>query len=271
MTEVLISRSGSNHQLQSVVKLPPLRTSARIFLICSILASTFYFILDLPEKLDYSVVEVFGNFLVYFLLSRTVVKWFSIACLTFIVWSHCDIKSKQDKYFIIALLFHSIGDISINYSIKISIFWFLLGHIFYICAFCVDLPKELKLPVIKKIFFALVLLYNIWMASKLLPSVEPHMAVLIAIYMIVISTMLTSAHIPNYKLNWVAIGTVLYIVSDSILALDTFSGERLPRLVFLIWPTYYIGQFLICIGFLKEKNKIKFKVTEKIYKMIRKI
>jgi len=156
MAEVLLSRSGSNHQLH--VKLPPLRTSARIFLICSILASAFYFILDLPEKLDYSIVEVFGTFLVYFLLSRSFVKWFSMACLTFIVWSHCDTKSKQDKYLIIALFFHSIGDIAVNYSILFSIFWFLLGHICYICAFCVDLPKELKLPVIKKNNFCYTLI-----------------------------------------------------------------------------------------------------------------
>jgi uncharacterized membrane protein YhhN len=45
---------------------------------------------------------------------------------------------------------------------------------------------------------------------------------------------------------------LLFLISDSLVAAGRFKPS-LPQAVFLIWPTYYLGQYGITMGFLHEK------------------
>ena len=51
------------------------------------------------------------------------------------------------------------------------------------------------------------------------------------------------------------LGCWMYIVSDSLIAIDRFYTPLPYPLSILSWPLYYIGQILISIGLLREKRK----------------
>jgi uncharacterized membrane protein YhhN len=51
---------------------------------------------------------------------------------------------------------------------------------------------------------------------------------------------------------FVWIGALLFLISDSLLAAGRFKTS-LPLAAVLIWPTYYLGQYGITMGFLHEK------------------
>jgi len=59
--------------------------------------------------------------------------------------------------------------------------------------------------------------------------------------------MVVSAITGRFPARWVAIGAVLFLGSDSILALRKFRLP-VPYASFLIWTTYYVGQLAITLG-----------------------
>ena len=47
-------------------------------------------------------------------------------------------------------------------------------------------------------------------------------------------------------------GVILFLISDSILAVDKFKSP-VPLRGYLVWATYYLAQCGIAIGFLRER------------------
>ena len=81
------------------------------------------------------------------------------------------------------------------------------------------------------------------------------MLIPVMIYMIVILAMATSAFVRKgivnkYSYNFVFIGAIFFMISDSILALNKFY-EAIPLANILIMTTYALAQYLIVIGILK--------------------
>lgn len=159
------------------------------------------------------------------------------------------------KWILAALLFSFAGDVLLMFEEKNSIFFllglssFLLAHIFYIVFFHqVRLKEKVKgnpwlLVVVVIYYAALVTLLSPYLADMKIP---------VLVYGIVISFMFMLAmhmlFIKNKSAGqWMMIGALLFVMSDSILAINKFY-QSFEMAGILIMLTYGIAQFFIVEG-----------------------
>ena len=160
---------------------------------------------------------------------------------------------------ILALVFSLIGDVALlfdainpNYFIT-GLASFLLAHVMYILVFIKQRDKQKK-PLG---FIALMLVYAALLFYMLTDGLGD-LFVPVIIYMIVILSMSTSAFLRNKQnnlisYNWVFLGAILFMISDSILAIDKFY-QPLTLSSISIMLTYALAQYCIVIGILKHNK-----------------
>jgi len=163
---------------------------------------------------------------------------------------------------ILGLVFSLIGDVALlfdalnpNYFI-IGLASFLLAHVMYVLVFLKQRDKQ-KSPIgfiVIMLIYAAILYYILknGLGDLLLPVI---------IYMIVILSMSTSAflrhkHHNTISYNCVFIGAVLFMISDSILAVDKFY-QPLTLSSISIMLTYALAQYCIVIGILKHRKQLR--------------
>lgn len=165
-------------------------------------------------------------------------------------------------FMILALICSLIGDVALlfddinpNYFI-IGLASFLVAHVMYVLVFLKQKDSK-KSPIgfmIAMLLYAAFLFYMLkdGLGDLLIPVI---------VYMIVILSMSTTAYL-RYKLdnivsyNWVFSGALLFMLSDSILALDKFY-QPLPLSSVLIMLTYALAQYCIVIGILKHNENLR--------------
>ena len=134
---------------------------------------------------------------------------------------------------------------------------FLFGHIFYIIAFFLLVNNILAFPIWGFIFFVpviIILFLTYPKFKKYLGDLRiPVHIYLIAILLMHISAILLLAKLsilnPSFLFIW--LGSLLFILSDSLIALDKFNENlKVPNVAVMIMITYIIGQFLIAQGIL---------------------
>lgn len=193
------------------------------------------------------------------------IKWFSVATLTAIVVRF--LVSKQDVFLFAALFFHSLGDLFLAHPysdwLLYSLGPFLLGHVFYIMAFKSDLPESYEklkknLSLAKKALISASIIYFVIMSSILVPALmHTVIALPVAVYMIIVSLMVILSVIPQYKSPLITLGCWMYVLSDSLIAIDKFYAPLPYPLTYFSWPLYYIGQIMISLCLLREKGRDK--------------
>lgn len=157
---------------------------------------------------------------------------------------------------ILALILSLIGDVALLFDSINPIYFiiglasFLLAHVMYTLLFLKQ-RDENKTPIR---FIILMLLYACGL-FYLLRNGLGELLIPVIIYMIVILSMSTSAflRIKENNLNsynWVFIGAILFMISDSILAIDKFY-QSFTFSSIGIMLTYAIAQYCIVIGILK--------------------
>ena len=175
-------------------------------------------------------------------------------------------KNIFSRLMISGLIFSWLGDISLMQEDKNGIFFilglccFLTTHILYILFF-------LRIPSGQKSYFRkypLLLLVIVVYVFELMVLLWPYLGGLkipVLVYALIIGTMLTLAawqykRIPD-KIAFLFIGgALLFVLSDSILALNKFR-QALPSAGILIMLTYIAAQTLIVLGslaFLQEQE-----------------
>jgi uncharacterized membrane protein YhhN len=125
---------------------------------------------------------------------------------------------------------------------------FLVAHLIYISVFIRNRRRPLVLGAAQILPAGLVLLYSVTVCVWLLPSLGT-LIVPVAIYMCAITAMVLSGILARFTNPWVAVGAVLFLISDSLLAVNKFKTP-VPFRDVLVWTTYYVGQFSIANGFL---------------------
>jgi uncharacterized membrane protein YhhN len=153
--------------------------------------------------------------------------------------------------FITALAFSLLGDIFLMVGLP-SLFLlglgsFLLTHLFYINIFR---RKATFKPVVIAAFLAIV---TIFFFTVLKPNVPADFLLPVFIYMLVITAMgitASSVQSKNQTTSLLAVGAVLFIISDSLIAIDKFVGD-IPLPTLLIMSTYGVAQLLITKSYLK--------------------
>jgi uncharacterized membrane protein YhhN len=186
-----------------------------------------------------------------------ILKAIPVLALALIVWNHR--KSRQEILLFIALLFHSLGDVLLEIE-RVRLFLpavgaFMLGHTFYILTFKGDVAANLTLSTAKKLLVSGTIIFAIVMGMAVVPHLETPLIAPVVLYMLVISAMVIFAFLANYRTAWISLGAVSYLLSDSLIAINTFV-HPFAGSAYLIWPMYYLGQFLIVIGFLREKAQV---------------
>jgi len=150
-------------------------------------------------------------------------------------------KKKELHHYlvIIGLLFCMLGDYSLQWFI-IGLFSFLIGHIFYILAFNLRRSKGKRNNLMGLFISAYAIIMAIIMVKSLIEGQKGGLIVPVILYIFVISLMVWIAWLT--KNIWIMIGSLSFMVSDSILAWNMFvSSVDVASL--LIMSTYYGAQF----------------------------
>lgn len=158
---------------------------------------------------------------------------------------------------LLALVFSLLGDVLLMFVDRSPncFMWglvaFLLAHILYIWVFLKHRNPTKKSIVIFLTFdiyaIGLFLLLRTGLGDMLIP---------VLVYIVVILTMATTAFLREGTLsktsyNFVCLGALLFLVSDSLLAINKFH-ETFPFANILIMLTYAFAQYFIVFGIKKQ-------------------
>lgn len=161
-------------------------------------------------------------------------------------------RFKTQKILLFALFFSWIGDVLLLFADKHSLYFifglvsFLIAHLAYIFLFHKQTKSNNNKIYLR--FIPIVLIYLLGILSVLWSSLN-EMKIPVAIYAVVISTMLLMSIKAFFEWNkpakiLVVIGALLFVISDSILAVNKFYSP-VPMGSFLIMSSYLGAQFFI--------------------------
>ncbi|MEW7290198.1 lysoplasmalogenase [Aquimarina sp. 2304DJ70-9] len=158
----------------------------------------------------------------------------------------------------LALLFSLAGDVLLLFTHISQLFFmmglimFLLAHIMYIVTFLKNRGAYKN-----RLFLLFTIVYGVGLFYLLYPGLG-EMLIPVVIYMVVILLMsnvsyLRSKHVSRTSYILVFAGSLFFMLSDSLLAIDKFY-EALPLGNIWIMSTYAIAQFLIVYGVVSQKE-----------------
>jgi uncharacterized membrane protein YhhN len=155
----------------------------------------------------------------------------------------------------LSLLFSSLGDVFLALNPErlfvSGLGAFLIAHLLYIALFVRNWPRPAPLRRARLVLAILVFLYGVSMADWLRPGLGNLKGPVMA-YLCVIILMGMAALWADFSRPWVVIGAVLFILSDSLIAVSKFRHAVAFRDYF-VWISYYLAQYFISVGFLLEK------------------
>lgn len=170
---------------------------------------------------------------------------------------HLTIKTK--RLVLLALVLSLIGDvllmfdyISPNYFIT-GLASFLLAHLFYILVF-LDKRNSKNKPIV---FIAILIIYTFSLfyilKNELGALLLPVIIYVIAIFTMAITASLRKENVPKLSYYLVLIGALLFVISDSFLAINKFY-TAVPSEHLIVMSTYSLAQYCIVMGILKQKS-----------------
>lgn len=173
------------------------------------------------------------------------------------LWPATDTPSAHRTYaraILLGMAFSCIGDIALMLPFDAfvpGLIAFLLAHVCYIVAFRAGFRagRGLLFAAALLAVFAGINLAGLW---PLLPN---DLRIPVVVYVVVLALMATLALARAWTKNaatpsaptsirWAAIGAVLFVISDSVLAWDRFGGG-LPAATLCVLSTYYAAQYCI--------------------------
>lgn len=150
-------------------------------------------------------------------------------------------RKRYHFYILIGLFFCMLGDGLLSMFV-IGLSAFLIGHLFYTASF-------LSRWHFSKLRFAIIIpltVYGVYMGRELVHALigdgKEGLIIPVILYLIVISFMAFSAMMTGHP--WVILGSLLFVVSDSILSWNMFISDVTYSGPFIM-TTYYAAQFLL--------------------------
>ena len=145
----------------------------------------------------------------------------------------------------------ALGDIAVEYSQEIGGLLFFLGHLIAIALYWRH-RREMLTPSQKAAVVALLLLTPA--IAWLLPA-DRTAAQGVALYALALGGMAASAWASSISRDRVGVGALLFVASDLLIFAEMGPLSQSPIPHWTIWPAYYCGQFLICVGVLQSLRK----------------
>jgi uncharacterized membrane protein YhhN len=148
----------------------------------------------------------------------------------------------------LVMVLGALGDVLIEWRLEAGALAFLAGHLVAIQLYWRH--RRAALSPSQKLA-ALAMLVLIPAISFLLPA-DRSAAPGVTFYALGLGAMCAAAWTSSFSRYRVGLGAVLFAVSDLLIfaRLGPMAGSALPGL--LIWPLYYFGQVLICVGVIGE-------------------
>jgi uncharacterized membrane protein YhhN len=154
-----------------------------------------------------------------------------------------------------ALSLSCLGDVLLhlggrrNFAFGLSAF--LLAHVAYVVLCARRWPRPLRPAPGRLALAGAVILYAVAFTAWLAPGLGPF-GLLVLAYAVAITAMAVTAILARFSTPFVATGALLFVLSDSLIAAGRFRAA-VPLAGLLIWPAYYLGQYLITMGFLRDR------------------
>ncbi|WP_426415073.1 lysoplasmalogenase [Aestuariirhabdus sp. LZHN29] len=149
----------------------------------------------------------------------------------------------------IGLLFSSVGDLLLAWNQFVpGLGSFLVAHLFYIAA----LARRPRLSAPRIVLALAMVVATGTLVAQLLPLLG-EMRVPVVVYIGVIVTMALCALLGEGNHPLVAMGALLFLLSDSMIAIDRFMSP-LPLASLWIMLTYYSAQYFIARGALSQQK-----------------
>lgn len=155
-----------------------------------------------------------------------------------------------------ALAFSTAGDVLLDLNPRLFAFGlgaFLLAHITYICLFLRNRAAGRRPGAVHLAVVLVIVIYSVSLAIWIVPSVGS-LAAPVVLYICALTAMVSTAILARFSQRWVAVGAILFLISDSLLAIDKFKTP-VPLRDYLVWTTYYLGQCGIALGYLTSAPK----------------
>ena len=178
--------------------------------------------------------------------------------ICYVFYNIYNINNKPKIYLLLALFFAMLGDVFLMFSDLNEIFFlvglsmFLITHGFYIVLFLSNKLAKLNLG---KLLVSILIIISYYFGLMFVISAKLYSyAIPVYLYGIVLSCMMFIAFISGYQKQKkiVVIGAILFVLSDSLIAIDKFylaaSDEFTSSAIML---TYILGQFFIVYGVTK--------------------
>ena len=142
------------------------------------------------------------------------------------------------------LAFGAAGDIAIELSLQAGAAFFFVGHLIAIALYLRHRRPRLTQSHRSA---ATALLLAAPLIAFFFPA-DRSAAPAIALYALALGGMMAAAWWSAFPRYRVGLGAVLFVASDLLIfaRMGPLADSPLPDL--LIWPLYYLGQFLICVG-----------------------
>ncbi len=153
---------------------------------------------------------------------------------------------------LLALVFSAFGDLLMAFdAFLFGVAAFLLAQLSYAV-----ILRHYWQSAHKRWFLTVVLIiYMLAMAWLLTPNLGNLLLPVIA-YLITITAMGLLAVQSSLPIRWVLLGAMLFIISDSFIAINKFINP-FPFESYWIMSTYYAAQFMLVTGFLKSVRQNK--------------
>ncbi|WP_088012599.1 lysoplasmalogenase [Gottfriedia acidiceleris] len=159
-------------------------------------------------------------------------------------------STKYRTLILIGLIFCMVGDGTLIWFV-IGLSAFLIGHLFYSAGFI----SGWKFSIYRVLAIIPIAIYAFFLCSNLVNSLnesgKDNLVIPVIAYSVAISMMVFTAVMTGNK--WAILGSLLFIISDSILSWDLFV-ESIKYGHELIMITYYSAQFLIAKSILNLKR-----------------
>ena len=169
-----------------------------------------------------------------------------IPMLMLILYSITFLQKGMPMAFILGLIFSVSGDFILSfYHARGFIFGlgaFFMAHVFYIFSF-----GRWQFTV-KKILISLLLLATTLFFLTLLYPHLGQLKVAVIAYMIVLLLMSMGSILSTRSNNWLILGGVSFVISDSLLGFNKFYSP-ITNAHLLIMVSYYLAQFSLVKGF----------------------
>ena len=201
----------------------------------------------LIEKRPYLLASIAAALAFYFIRDAelgeiyvALVKGAAVGLLAVYAWHR---SPSRDVHMIAGVMaLGSLGDMAMEFWAEIGGALFFAGHLLALALYLQPHNRRNAHPFSQKAAAAALLVFT--PAVSFLLTNDPA----VGLYGLALGAMAGAAWMSRFSRYHVGIGALFFVASD-LLIFAQWGGAGLGDLPhWLIWPTYYIGQFLICTG-----------------------